>query len=226
MTALVLGIDPEPLGVAPFVMSTDRLPQLLASDLGLRVHPRARAVVFPSLGAYVGGDIVAGMLASGMDRDKRVRLFIDVGTNCEIVLSNGDQILSTAAPAGPAFEGGAIRCGMRAADGAIEVVKLDPDSPDVELGVIGDAEPRGLCGSGLVDAVAELVKVGLLDASGRFVADDVAKEIAPALADRLTVLSSSDRGQERVFVLHRPAPDAEPDDCVVLSQRDVPALQF
>ena len=90
MTALVLGIDPEPLGVAPFVMSSRTLPPLLASDLGLELHPRARAVVFPALGAYVGGDIVAGMLATGMDRDKRTRLFIDVGTNCEIVLSDGD----------------------------------------------------------------------------------------------------------------------------------------
>ncbi len=230
MTALVLGIDPEPLGVAPFVMSTAQPPDLLATDLGLALHPRARVTLFPALGAYVGGDIVAGMLATGMDRDKRTRLFIDVGTNCEIVVSNGDRILSTAAPAGPAFEGGAIRCGMRAADGAIEVVRLTsvveegalaPVSKPVELGVIGDVEPQGLCGSGLVDAVAELVRVGLLDASGRYVADDVAKEIAPSLADRLTYL-----GQERVFVLHRPTPDAEPEDCVVLSQRDVRELQF
>jgi uncharacterized 2Fe-2S/4Fe-4S cluster protein (DUF4445 family) len=226
LTALALGIDPEPLGVAPFIMSSPQPPDMLAAELGLALHPRARATLFPALGAYVGGDIVAGMLASGMDRDKRTRLFIDVGTNCEIVLSDGDRILSTAAPAGPAFEGGAIRCGMRAADGAIEVVKLGAgDGQSVELGVIGDVEPRGLCGSGLVDAVAELVKVGLLDASGRFVADDVAKELAPALADRLTSLSS-DRGQERIFVLHRPAPDAEPEDCVVLTQRDVRELQF
>jgi len=224
MTALALGIDPEPLGVAPFIMTVAQPPVVLAADLGLPLHPRARAMLFPALGAYVGGDIVAGMLASGMDRDTRTRLFIDVGTNCEIVLSNGDQIVSTAAPAGPAFEGGAIRCGMRADDGAIEVVKLDPDG-DVTLGVIGDVTPIGLCGSGLVDVVAELVKVRLLDASGRFVTDEVAKEIAPGLADRLTVLES-DRGQERVFVLHRPTPDADPAECVVLSQRDVRELQF
>ena len=224
MTALALGIDPEPLGVAPFIMTVAQPPTVLAADLGLALHPRARAMLFPALGAYVGGDIVAGMLASGMDRDTRTRLFIDVGTNCEIVLSNGDRIVSTAAPAGPAFEGGAIRCGMRADDGAIEVVKLDPDG-DVTLGVIGDVEPRGLCGSGLVDIVAELVRVGLLDASGRFVTDEVAKEVTPGLADRLTTLDS-DRGQERVFVLHRPTPDADPADCVVLSQRDVRELQF
>ena len=189
-----------------------------ATELGLTIHPRARAFLFPSLGAYVGGDIVAGMLASGLDRDKRTRLFIDVGTNCEIVLTDGDRIVSTAAPAGPAFEGGAIRCGMRAADGAIEVIRL---GDDVTLQVIGDVEPKGLCGSGLVDAVAELVKVGLLDASGRFVPEEDAKEIAPAIADRLTMV-----GQERVFVLYRPTPDADPADCVVLSQRDVRELQF
>jgi uncharacterized 2Fe-2S/4Fe-4S cluster protein (DUF4445 family) len=248
MVALALGIDPEPLGVAPFVMSTASFPGVLAADLGVVVHPRAPAVVFPALGAYVGGDIVAGMLATGMDRDKRTRLFIDVGTNCEIVLSDGDRILSTAAPAGPAFEGGAIRCGMRAADGAIEVVRLSADAPPVEapspdappveerapasvskpavpspveLGVIGDVEPKGLCGSGLVDVVAELVRVGLLDSSGRFVPDDTAAEIAPALADRLTFV-----GEERVFVLHRPTPDADPAESVYLSQRDVRELQF
>ncbi len=100
MTALSLGIAPEPLGVAPFVMSTAQPPSVLAHELGIDLHPRARATMFPALGAYVGGDIVAGMLATGMDRDKRTRLFIDVGTNCEIVLSDGDTILSTAAPPG------------------------------------------------------------------------------------------------------------------------------
>ncbi|HET8560422.1 MAG TPA: ASKHA domain-containing protein [Marmoricola sp.] len=225
MTALALGLDPEPLGVAPFVMAAAQPPTVLATDVGLAVHPRARALLFPALGAYVGGDIVAGMLATGMDRDKRTRLFIDVGTNCEIVLSDGDTILATAAPAGPAFEGGAIRCGMRAADGAIEVVRLlagDREAPEaVQLQVIGDTTPRGLCGSGLVDAVAELVRVGLLDPSGRFVPDEVAKETVPALADRLTRI-----GDERVFVLHRPEPGCDPAECVVLSQRDVRELQF
>ena len=219
MTSLVLGIDPEPLGVAPFVMTSRTLPTLLASDLGLSLHTGARAVVFPALGAYVGGDIVSGMLATGMDRDKRTRLFIDVGTNCEIVLSDGDTIVSTAAPAGPAFEGGAIRCGMRAADGAVEVVRIDDDG--VHLQVIGDVEPQGLCGSGLVDAVSELVRSRLLDKSGRFVPDERALEIAPKVADRLTTI-----GQERVFVLHRPAPDSPPEESVYLSQRDVRELQF
>ena len=139
MTHIVLGIDPEPLGVAPFILATRLLPEVLAAELGIPAHPRARAVIFPPFGAYVGGDITAGLLASGMDRDARTRLFIDIGTNCEIVLGNRDWLLATAAPAGPAFEGAAIRCGMRAADGAIEVVTMTPDG--LELKVIGDTEP-------------------------------------------------------------------------------------
>src|SRR5262249_49357746 len=163
---------------------------------------------------------------------------IDIGTNCEIVLGSRDWLLATAAPAGPAFEGAAIRCGMRAADGAIEGVVLDPGTAParatgsaaagngaaqipastngsngraagsqraatpagasdsgggVSLKVIGDCDPVGLCGSGLVDAVASLVAVGLLDRSGRFVPDDVAARIAPGLAGRLVML-----GEERV----------------------------
>lgn len=218
MTALALGIDPEPLGVAPFIMSSAAPPVVLASDLGVAVHPGARAMMFPALGAYVGGDIVSGMLAAGMDRDKRLRLFIDVGTNCEIVLGDGERILATAAPAGPAFEGGSIRCGMRAADGAIEVVKL---AGEVELQVIGDVTPVGLCGSGLVDAVSELVKAGLLDGSGRFVTEQAAKEIAPDLADRMTRI-----GEERIFILYQPEGVSDPAHTVYLSQRDVRELQF
>ena len=228
MTHLALGIDPEPLGVAPFILSARLLPEILASDIGLDVHPRARAVVFPAFGAYVGGDITAGLLASGMNRDPRTRLFIDVGTNCEIVLGSRDWLLATAAPAGPAFEGAAIRCGMRAADGAIESVVLDQgtgpgddDRGGITLKVIGDCEPAGLCGSGLVDAVASLIDAGLLDHSGRFVPCDAAAAVAPALAGRLTML-----GEERVFVLHWRGEPGDVADSIYLTQRDVRELQF
>jgi uncharacterized 2Fe-2S/4Fe-4S cluster protein (DUF4445 family) len=210
MTAIALGIDPEPLGVAPFVMCSRAFAGLRADDFGIAVHPAARAYVFPALGAYVGGDIVAGALASGMDRDKRVRLFVDVGTNCEIVLSDGERVLATAAPAGPAFEGAQIRCGMRAAPGAVEGVKISDD--DVALQVIGDVEPVGLCGSGLVDAVAALLQIGLLDGSGRLITREAAAVVRPGLADRLQTV-----GEERVFVLAHG---------VYLSQRDVRELQF
>jgi uncharacterized 2Fe-2S/4Fe-4S cluster protein (DUF4445 family) len=160
MTSLAFGVDPAPLGVAPFILASQSYPELPAAELGLALHPRAQAAVFPALGAYVGGDIVAGLLATGMTRDRRLRLFIDVGTNCEVALGSADGVVCTAAPAGPAFEAAQIACGIRAADGAIEVVRLAEDG--VELDVIGGAEPVGICGSGLVDAVAELVRVGLL----------------------------------------------------------------
>ena len=201
MIQLALGIDPEPLSMAPFTIASRRLPEAQASDFGVTVHERAPAVLFPALGAYVGPDIVAGVLATGLTLDKRTRLFIDVGTNSEIVLGSSERALACAAPAGPAFEAAQIRCGMRAADGAIEGVKIVDG--DVQLTVIGDVEPLGLCGSGLVDAVAELVSAGILDHSGRF------------------VLGSSERlgkiGEENVFYL---APE------VFLSQRDVRELQL
>ena len=201
MIQLALGIDPEPLSMAPFTIAARQLPAATAADLGVRVHERAPAVLFPALGAYVGPDIVAGILATGLTLDKRVRLFIDVGTNSEIVLGSSARALATAAPAGPAFEAAQIRCGMRAADGAIEGVKIVDGQ--VELTVIGDVEAVGLCGSGLVDAVAELVGAGILDHSGRF------------------VLGSSEHlgkiGEENVFYL---------SGDIFLSQRDVRELQF
>ena len=218
MMQLALGIDPEPLSMAPFVVATHEFPPVRAADFGVAVHPRAPAFVFPSLGAYVGGDIVAGMLATGLTRDRRLRLFIDVGTNSEIALGSVDRVLATAAPAGPAFEAAQIRCGMRAADGAIEGVRIDGDA--LELEVIGDVEPVGMCGSGLVDAVATLVHSGLLDHSGRFIPDEEAAERMPGLGSRLTKI-----GEERVFVLHW-SDSGDPAESVFLSQRDVRELQF
>ena len=201
MIQIALGIDPEPLSMAPFTVVARRLPEAAAADFGVRVHRRAPAVMFPALGAYVGPDIVAGILATGLTLDRRVRLFIDVGTNSEIVLGSSAKTLATAAPAGPAFEAAQIRCGMRAADGAIEGVKIVDGT--VELTVIGDVAPAGLCGSGLVDAVAELVAAGMLDHSGRFVLD---------ASERFGKI-----GEENVFYL---------SDDVFLSQRDVRELQF
>ena len=217
MVALALGIDPEPMGVAPFVLVTHAPTGLLAADLGIVVHPRARAVIFPALGAYVGGDIVAGALATGMERDKHLRLFIDIGTNCEVILSDGERLLATAAPAGPAFEAGSIRCGVRAAEGAIEVVRLT--ETDVTLQVIGETTPIGICGSGLVDAVSELTRVGLLDGSGRFRPQTEIQERWPLLAPRAKTIDG-----ERIFIL---ASDEDGlDRPVYLSQRDVRELQY
>ena len=219
MTQIVLGIDPEPLGVAPFIMASAVYPNVRASELGLDIHPLAKALIMPSLGAYVGGDIIAGALASGMDRDKRLRLFIDVGTNCEIILGDGERILATAAPAGPAFEAASIKCGVRAAAGAIETVKVKDG--ELVIGTIDDTPAIGICGSGLVDACAVLVELGLLDKSGRFVPEEIAKTIAPQLSDRLTMLDG-----ERIFVLTWGKEVGNASDAIFLSQRDVRELQF
>jgi uncharacterized 2Fe-2S/4Fe-4S cluster protein (DUF4445 family) len=217
MTQIALGIDPEPLAMAPFIIAARRLPPVTAADFGVHLHPRAPAFTFPALGAYVGGDIVAGLLATGLTRDRRVRLFIDVGTNSEIALGSQDRVVATAAPAGPAFEAAQIKCGMRAAEGAIEGVRIEGD--ELTLEVIGDTDPVGMCGSGLVDAVAQLVVAGLLDHSGRFVPDEQAAEAHPVLARRLVKV-----GEERVFVLAWRGD--EPENAVYLSQRDVRELQF
>jgi uncharacterized 2Fe-2S/4Fe-4S cluster protein (DUF4445 family) len=203
MIQLALGIDPEPLSMAPFTIAARRLPQATAADFGIRVHERAPAVLFPALGAYVGPDIVAGILATGLTLDRRVRLFIDVGTNSEIVLGSSAGALACAAPAGPAFEAAQIKCGMRAAEGAIEGVRVVDGA--LELTVIGDVAPVGLCGSGLVDAVAELVGAGMIDHSGRYVLDGPLKERFGKI------------GEENVFYLA---------DEIYLSQRDVRELQF
>ena len=219
MVHLVLGIDPEPLGVAPFIMAARLLPEVRARDLGVPAHPRARAVVFPAFGAYVGGDITAGLLASGMDRDPRIRLFIDIGTNCEIVLGGRDWLLATAAPAGPAFEGASIRCGMRAADGAIEAVAITEDG-DLKLTVIGDTEPPACAAPASSTRSPPSSRPASSTSSGRFVADEDASRMAPGLADRLTMI-----GEERVFVLHGSA-RPRPGHSVYLSQRDVRELQF
>jgi len=217
MLHLLLGIDPEAIGVGPFIPAVQSAVTLPAAELGLRLHPRARLTTLPHLGAYVGADIVAGVLATGLarNRDQKIRLLIDVGTNGEIVLGSADRALATAAPAGPAFEGAQIRCGMRASAGAIEGVQI---GEDVTLQIIGGgARPIGLCGSGLVDAVAELVRVGLVDASGRLARPkEACGHISGALVERLVELE----GGVRAFLLSDPA------EGIVLTQPDIRALQF
>lgn len=208
MLHLLLAVDPHAIAVAPFVQAFRGPLDLPAAALGLDIHPEGRVQLLPSIGAYVGADIVAGIQATGLTREPELRLFVDVGTNGEIVLGSSERVLASAAPAGPAFEGGHITCGMRAAAGAIEGVALDGDR--VELQVIGDAAPRGICGSGLIDAAAQLRLAGLLDASGRLAArTDVPSH---PLAERLVEV-----GDGRAFVL---------EGDVILTQQDVRELQF
>ncbi|MGA7911252.1 MAG: ASKHA domain-containing protein [Candidatus Dormiibacterota bacterium] len=208
MLHLLFGIDPSPLAVMPFTPTFMEPLSVVSSEVGLDIHPQGYIQTLPALGAYVGADIVAGVLATSIVREDRMRVFVDVGTNGEIVLGNGQRALATAAPAGPAFEGSQIRCGMRATVGAIEGVQL---GDTVELQVIGgDVPPEGICGSGLVDAVAQLLLAGLLDHSGRMKSmDDVPGH---PLRERLI-----DVDGVRAFLLA---------DGVYLTQKDVRELQF
>ncbi|HSM56171.1 MAG TPA: ASKHA domain-containing protein [Candidatus Sulfomarinibacteraceae bacterium] len=221
MLHLLLGMDPEAIGVMPFIPVTEDLMQVSAREVGLnQVHPRACVNLLPHIGAYVGADLVGGLLATGLAQNEGVRLLVDVGTNGEIILGSAKRTIATAAPAGPAFEGAQIKDGMRASDGAIEAVTISPEA--ITLQVIGDAPPIGICGSGLLDIVAQLRLVGLLDASGRFVSDDDAHRlVSPAIAERLLTY---DNGM-RAFAL---AWEEETGSGrrIVLSQRDVRELQF
>jgi uncharacterized 2Fe-2S/4Fe-4S cluster protein (DUF4445 family) len=208
MLHLLLGIDPSPLSMSPFTPAFMDQLMVEARDVGLHIHPQGYVQTLPALGAYVGADIVAGVLATGLVREDRLRVFVDVGTNGEIVLGSAQRALATAAPAGPAFEGSQIRCGMRATSGAIEGLTL---TDRVELQVIGgDVPAQGICGSGLVDAVAQLVLAGLLDHSGRMKSpEDVPHH---PLRDRLI-----DVDGVRAFLLA---------DGVYVTQRDIRELQF
>ena len=208
MLHLMLGVDPAPIAVMPFTPAFMEPLSVGAAEVGLHIHPSGYIQTLPALGAYVGADIVAGVLATNIARDEKFRVFVDVGTNGEIVIGSARRTLATAAPAGPAFEGSQIKCGMRATDGAIEGVTL---TDRVELQVIGgDVKPIGLCGSGLVDAVAQMLVAGILDHSGRM----KSREDVPShpLADRLVEVDGV-----RAFLLA---------EGVYLTQRDVRELQF
>ena len=216
MLHILLDIYPEALSVAPFVPCITEPVALPACETVIRLHPRARLSTLPHLGAYVGADIVAGILATGLARseDEKYRLYIDVGTNGEIVLGSARRTVSTAAPAGPAFEGAQITCGMRASAGAIEGVRI---GDEVTLQIIGgDVAPVGICGSGLVDVVAELIKCGLVEASGRLARPEAVRGlVSDALVDRLIEVKGI-----RAFLL------STPEQNIYLTQPDIRALQF
>lgn len=171
MNHLLLGLYADPVRMEPFVPSFFRCETLKAGEVIPGLSPAAELVIAPNVGSYVGGDITAGVLASSLWESDELSLFIDLGTNGELVLGNGEYMLCCACSAGPAFEGGDISCGMRATDGAIEAVKIDKATMEPTLDIIGDAgqKARGLCGSGIIDTVAELFRAGIIDARGKFV---------------------------------------------------------
>ena len=171
MNHLFVGVDAESVRMEPYIPSFFGWEGLLASDLKLPANPLAPVIIAPNIGSYVGGDISAGALATMMwDRDE-MTLFIDLGTNGEIVFGNRDFLMSCACSAGPAFEGGDISCGMRATDGAVEAVVIDKATMEPQLTIVGDdgQKPVGICGSGIIDIISELFRTGIINARGQFI---------------------------------------------------------
>ena len=171
MNHLFVGVDAEPGRMEPYIPSFFGWEGLLAGDLKLPANPLANVVIAPNIGSYVGGDITAGTLASGIWDKDEMSLFIDLGTNGELVFGNRDFLMSCACSAGPAFEGGDISCGMRATDGAVEACVIDKITMEPTFSVIGDEGQKivGLCGSGIIDMISELFRCGIINAKGLFV---------------------------------------------------------
>jgi uncharacterized 2Fe-2S/4Fe-4S cluster protein (DUF4445 family) len=236
MHHLALGLPVESIALAPYTPVVTQGLWLAAADLGLEVYPQARVYMLPNIASYVGADIVADLLACRLERRDDLTLMIDIGTNGEIVIGNRERIVACSTAAGPCFEGGNISCGMRASAGAISAVRLDESqetmgkrdktpsalstpSPHLRLETIGSAPPKGLCGTGLIDAVALMLRAGIIDDSGRMldpdeltgVPDDLRRRVRPA-----------ERGNE--FALAYAGEDGAERD-VVITQRDVRELQ-
>jgi len=216
MNHLFLGLDPAALAPSPFIPVATRFAPVAAGELGLAVASFAPVHVLPNIAGYVGGDTAGVIIATGIDREPGIHLAVDIGTNGEMVLAVDGRLLACSAAAGPAFEGAQIRHGMRAAAGAIEGVRVDGD---VHLRVIGDVPARGICGSGLVDAVSELLRAGIIDSGGRMMTRDSARGLPAALRDRL----GGDEGGGFFVLASREDTGGK---AVVLTQKDVRELQL
>jgi uncharacterized 2Fe-2S/4Fe-4S cluster protein (DUF4445 family) len=190
MTHLFLGLEPCTIRLEPYIPTANFLPTASAAELDLHIHPRAVLNCLPGVSSYVGGDITAGILASGMNNRPQVSALIDIGTNGEIVIGNNEWLVCCSASAGPAFEGSGTKCGMRASRGAIQKVHIEGDQVAYET--IGAAKVRGICGSGLIDTIAELFLNRILDPNGKFPRDSGNPRVRENEGNMEFVLASGD----------------------------------
>ena len=219
MQEIFCGINPFTLGEIPFVPAFRERVRMKASDIGIHIHPAGEISVFPQIGGFVGGDTVAGIVATRLDKyEETPVLLVDVGTNGEIVLAHNGKMIATSVAAGPAFEGARIVNGMRATAGAIEKVVIDGD---VEVNIIGNVKPSGICGTGLIDAVACLLRRGIIDETGRILGpDEIPSSVSNAL--RARIVNEKDHFNF-VLVPSKATATGEP---ICLYQRDVRELQL
>jgi len=173
MTHLLLKIDPAQIRKEPYIPAVNFMPVIRASEAGVKINPRGLLACLPCIGSYVGGDIIAGILASGMDKARDLSLFIDLGTNGEVVLGNKDWLMSCSTSAGPCFEGGGLKSGIRAMKGAIQNISIKNNS--LEVMTIGNLPPKGICGSGIIDIISEFLKNKIIDRSGRIKENDICR---------------------------------------------------
>ena len=208
MTHLALGLDPEFIRLEPYTPTVRDVPFLTASEVGLDINPECLVCFSPCVGSYVGGDITAGLLCTDLASDSEdISLFIDVGTNGEIVVGNRDFLVTCACSAGPAFEGAGIECGMRAAHGAIERVEVDPDTGLARVATVGNAPPVGICGSGMIALLANLFSTGWIDAAGKLDRERSCEAIWP-----------EGRGARYVIV---PAEESGTGEALTISEVDI-----
>jgi uncharacterized 2Fe-2S/4Fe-4S cluster protein (DUF4445 family) len=202
MIHLLLGLPPRYIRETPYVPTVNPVPTLTAAEVGLAINPQAIVQCAPGVGSYVGGDITAGILCTELPRNRdEVFLFLDIGTNGEIVLGNADWMVTCACSAGPAFEGSGIKCGMRASQGAIEYVDISEDGKEVTYDVIGDTEPVGVCGSGLICLLGQLLVRGIIDQSGRFNTDVQTDRIVQLESTRGFVIEYGPKTKEGADIL-------------------------
>jgi len=202
MTHLLLKIEPRYIRREPYIPNASEFPIFKAGELGIKANPIAAVFIMPGPASYVGGDIVSGMVYSGLHREEPLTLFIDVGTNGEIVLGSREWLMTAACSAGPAFEGGGIRWGMRAEEGAIEKISIDPNTLEPIYQTVSDAAPRGICGSGMIDLISEMLLKGIIDPSGKFKLDTShtkMKQDGDEIAYILAMAEDTEMGEDIIF---------------------------
>ncbi len=210
MTHLFMGLNPRWIIREPYIPAVNVPAAVKADALGLQVHPRARVFIFPNIGSYFGGDLIAGILYSGIYQNTRTGILVDVGTNAEVVLGNKNWLIACAGAAGPALEGGVTRMGMTAGPGVIDQISLETDTLEFNIHTIDDLPPRGICGSGVIDLAARLFQAGMIDVRGKLV-PSVCGPRAKTIDDQLHL----------VVV---PAEDSDTGSDLTISQADLDSL--
>lgn len=210
MIHLLLRVDPTYIRREPYVPTANFVPTIRASEAGIKINPRGLLSCIPGVSSYVGGDTTAGVLSCGLYKEEELSILIDIGTNGEICLGNKDFLVACAASAGPAFEGSGVTCGMRASKGAIQEVKINPKDFSVSYNTIGDAKPRGICGSGYIEILSGMLEAGIIDKSGKI------------KAGKNKRIRSGETGKEFVLVFKE---EADSSNDIVITEADIENLK-